>query len=65
MVIGDACQKLYCAIVSLRIHEELKAINSWWKEDTYTEESHVVKTIKDAGEATVNKSSDESQNKFY
>ena len=52
VIIGDTCRKLYCAIVSLRLHDGLKAINGWWKDDTYVEESHVVRIIKDAGRAS-------------
>ena len=52
VIIGNACQKLYCAIVSLRLHDGLKAINGWWSDDAYIEVSHVVKIIKDAGRAS-------------
>ena len=49
VVIGNTCRKLYCALVSLRIHDGLKTISSW--DETHTEESHVVKMIRDAGRA--------------
>jgi len=52
VIIGNARRKLYCAIVSLRLHDGLKAINGWWSDDTYIEVSHVVKIIKDAGRAS-------------
>jgi hypothetical protein len=50
VVIGSTCRKLYCVLVSLRIHDGLQTINSW--DETQTEESHVVKMIKDAGRAS-------------
>ena len=52
--------KIYSILLSLRIHDGLSAIQKWWKEagtkwlsgDIYdNEESHVVKTIRDAAEA--------------
>jgi hypothetical protein len=52
VIIGNARQKLYCAIVSLRLHDGLKAINGWWSDEAYIEVSHVVKIIKDAGRAS-------------
>jgi hypothetical protein len=48
VIIGSKCKKLCCAIVSLRLHEGIKAVNGWWKDETYIDESHVVKTIRDA-----------------
>jgi hypothetical protein len=52
VIIGNTCRKLYCAIVSLRLHDGLEAINGWWRDDAYIEASHVVKIIKDAGRAS-------------
>ena len=49
ILIGDISQKMYCVLVSMRLHDGLRAINGWRKKDTQIEESHVVKTIKDAG----------------
>ena len=45
-VVISGCNKLYCALASLRLHDGLSAISGWHE---YTEESHVVKIIKDAG----------------
>lgn len=50
VVIGSTCRKLYCALVSMRIHDGLKTINGW--DETHVEESHVVRIIRDAGRAT-------------
>jgi hypothetical protein len=41
--------KLYCCVlISLRLHEGLGAINEWSQDESYKEDSHVVKMIKDA-----------------
>jgi len=52
VIIGDRCNKMYCTLVSLRLHGGLNAINGWQEDEDYIEESHVVKTIKDAGRAS-------------
>ena len=59
VLVGNTQEKLYCVLLSLRLHEGLKAIRNWWKGDTngsaethINEETHVVKTIKDAGRAS-------------
>ena len=57
---GNAGQKLFCALMSLRLHEGLGAIMGWKHDEPSEEDStegfaesftHVVKTIKDAGKA--------------
>ena len=45
--------KQYCILISARLHDGIAAIQRWWAEETlpddsYGEESHVVKTILDA-----------------
>lgn len=61
VIIGDTCQKMYCVLISMRIHDGLKTIHSWLKkekieeeerEEIHKEDSHVVKIIKDAGRAS-------------
>jgi hypothetical protein len=48
VVIGNTCQKMYCTLVSLRLHGGLNTVNSWYEDELYMEESHVVKIIGDA-----------------
>jgi hypothetical protein len=48
VIIGSRCKKMYCTLISLRLHGGLETINSWYKYDAHEEDSHVVKTIKDA-----------------
>ena len=52
VIVGNTCQKMYCTLISLRIHDGLRAINAWMKSGTYDEASHVEKTIHDAGRAS-------------
>ena len=52
VLMGDISRKMYCVLVSMRLHDGLRVINSWRKNDSYVEESHVVKTIRDAGRAS-------------
>ena len=51
VIIGSKCKKMYCALISLRLHGGLDTINSWNKHEDYKEDSHVVKIIKDASRA--------------
>jgi len=51
VLLGHAGQKLYCLLLSLKLHEGVGAIHGWGKEEAEEEESHVVKMIKDAFEA--------------
>ena len=51
LLIGNLGQKLYCVLTSLTLHDGLIAIHEWDQDESYKEESHVVKTIKDAGKA--------------
>jgi hypothetical protein len=53
VVVGNTRQKLYCALVSLRLHDGVGAINGWLKDESYAEKSHVVKTIDDAARAAL------------
>jgi hypothetical protein len=48
LLLGNAGKKLYCVLISLKLHDGLSAIHGWYEDETYEEESHVVKTIKDA-----------------
>lgn len=52
VIIGNMKQKMYCVLVSLRLHDGLRAIHGWFEDENYVEESHVVKLIKDAGRAS-------------
>jgi hypothetical protein len=52
VLLGTAGRKLHCVLVSLKLHDGIKAINGWDKEEDYEECSHVVQTIKDAGNAS-------------
>ena len=51
LLVGDITSKLYCVLISLKLHDGLQAIHGWDQEEGYEEESHVVKTIKDAIDA--------------
>jgi hypothetical protein len=51
LLAGNLPNKLYCILISLRLHDGLSAIHGWNHEGNYEEESHVVKIIKDAIEA--------------
>jgi len=48
VLVGDVCRKLYCVMISLKLHDGVAAINGWDQDEAYKEESHVVKMIKDA-----------------
>ena len=48
LLIGSAYSKLYCVLISMKLHEGLSAINGWDQGESYKEESHVVKMIRDA-----------------
>ena len=52
ILIGDMGRKMYCVLISLRLHDGLKSINAWGKDEEYVEESHVEKIIHDAGRAS-------------
>ena len=52
ILLGGIASKLYCVLISLRLHDGLSAVNGWSQDETYEEESHVVKMIKDAVLAT-------------
>jgi hypothetical protein len=51
VLLGTAGRKLYCVMVSMKLHDGIKVINGWDKDGDYEECSHVVQTIKDAGNA--------------
>jgi hypothetical protein len=51
LLVGNLSSKLYCVLISLRLHDGLSAVHGWNHEADYEEESHVVKIIKDAAEA--------------
>ena len=53
VVIGNMSQKMYCVLVSLRLRGGLRAIRGCQEDEGYIEESHVAKTIKDAGRASL------------
>jgi hypothetical protein len=48
LLMGDLSRKLYCVLISLRLHDGLGAIHGWDEDASFEEESHVVKTIRDA-----------------
>jgi hypothetical protein len=52
VLVGNISSKLYCILVSLKLHDGIEAIQKWGKDESYNEESHVVKMIKDAIDAT-------------
>ena len=52
VLIGNTCSKLYCTLISLRIHDGLRTINAWDEDESYEEDSHVEKIIHDAGRAS-------------
>jgi hypothetical protein len=52
-LVGNPNRKMYCVLVSLRIHDGLKTIRSWLNGEDFVEESHVVKTIRDAQKASM------------
>ena len=43
--------KMYSILLSARLHDGIAAIQKWWADEDYNEESHVVKTINDAAKA--------------
>jgi len=43
--------KTYCILLSARIHDGIEAIRKWFADESYNEESHVVKIITDAAKA--------------
>jgi hypothetical protein len=51
VLLGTAGWKMYCVLVSLKLHDGIKAINGWDEDEDYEGCSHVVQTIKDAGNA--------------
>jgi hypothetical protein len=51
VLLGTAGWKLYCVLVSLKLHDGIKTIKGWEKDEEYEGSSHVVQTIKDAGDA--------------
>jgi len=51
VLIGNPHLKMYCVLVSMRIHDGLKSIHAWYGGEDYIEESHVVKMIMDAQRA--------------
>ena len=51
VIIGGMHNKLYCLLISLKLHCGLEAINGWDGNEKYKEESHVVKMVRDAIEA--------------
>jgi len=53
LLVGSLTSKLYCVLISLKLHDGLSAVNSWGRDENYKEESHVVKIIRNAAEATV------------
>jgi len=52
VLLGGVSGKLYCVLISLRLHDGLDAIREWFHGETRNEDSHVVKMIKDAAVAT-------------
>jgi len=42
---------MYSILLLARLHDGIAAIQKWWTDEKYNEESHVVKTIRDAAKA--------------
>ena len=49
VLIGEAGKKLFCVLLSMRLHEGINAIMGWKHDEPHDEDSHVVKIIQDAG----------------
>jgi len=50
-VLAGNATKVYSILLSARLHDGIETIRKWWADDSYIEESHVVKTIRDASKA--------------
>ena len=50
-VLAGNTTKTYSILLSARLHDGIEVIRKWREGDNYDEESHVVKTIKDAAKA--------------
>jgi len=48
LLMGGIKRKLYCVLISLRLHDGLSAIHGWGYDAPCEEDSHVVKTVHDA-----------------
>ena len=51
VLVGDTCKKIYCVLLSLRIHDGLQSIHEWDEDNLCAELTHVEKIIYDAGRA--------------